>query len=241
MHDRANDAIRISASELACKVIGEGANLGVTQLGRIEAALAGIRLNTDAIDNSAGVNTSDVEVNIKIALSQPVQDGSLKMADRDHLLASLTEDVAALVLRNNYRQSLALSLAERRGPEDIEFSIRLMQTLQREGRLDRAVEFLPDDNALLARARSGRGLTRPELSVLHGLCKARPEAGSARNRSSRRSVSHPRTRRLFPERLIRAVLRRGACPSIAPRDHRDRAHQRDHRPRWPDGVGARRA
>ena len=178
VRDRANDAIRISASELACKVIGEGANLGVTQLGRIEAALAGIRLNTDAIDNSAGVNTSDVEVNIKIALSQPVQDGSLKMADRDHLLASLTEDVATLVLRNNYRQSLALSLAERRGPEDIEFSIRLMQTLQREGRLDRAVEFLPDDNSLLD---AGAQRTRTDAARAlraAGLCQARPEAGS---------------------------------------------------------------
>ena len=133
--------------------------------------MAGVRLNTDAIDNSAGVNTSDVEVNIKIALSQPLQNGSLKLADRNSLLESLTENVAALVLRNNYQQSLALSLAERRGPEDIEFAIRLMQVLQKEGRLDRAVEFLPDDHSLLARARSGRGLTRPELSVLLAYAK----------------------------------------------------------------------
>ena len=202
VRDRANDAIRISASELACKVIGEGANLGMTQLGRIEAALAGIRLNTDAIDNSAGVNTSDVEVNIKIALSQPVQDGSLKMADRDHLLASVTEDVATLVLRNNYRQSLALSLAERRGPEDIEFSIRLMQTLQREGRLDRAVEFLPDDNSLLDACAQRTRTDAARALRAAGLCKARSEAGSPRNRSSRRSISHPRTRRLFPKQLI---------------------------------------
>ena len=171
VHDRGNDAIRIGADDLRCKVIGEGANLGVTQLGRIEAALAGVRLNTDAIDNSAGVNTSDVEVNIKIALSQPLHNGSLKLADRNSLLESLTENVAALVLRNNYQQSLALSLAERRGPEDVEFAIRLMQTLQKESRLDRAVEFLPDDQSLLARAHSGRGLTRPELSVLLAYAK----------------------------------------------------------------------
>ena len=170
-HDRANDAIRVSASELACKVIGEGANLGVTQLGRIEAGLRGIRLNTDAIDNSAGVNTSDVEVNLKIALSQPLQNGSLTIEDRDHLLASFDDQVAVLVLRNNYRQTLALSLAERRGTEDVGFAIELMDTLQREGRLDRAVESLPGDNALLARARGGRGLTRPELSVLLSYAK----------------------------------------------------------------------
>jgi glutamate dehydrogenase len=171
VHDRGNDTIRVSAAELACKVIGEGANLGVTQLGRIEAALRGIRLNTDAIDNSAGVNTSDVEVNLKIALSQPLQNGTLSIGDRDHLLASLADEVAVLVLRNNYRQTLALSLAERRGPEDVEFAIGLMDRLQHEGRLDRAVEFLPDDNALVVRGHAGRGLTRPELAVLLSYAK----------------------------------------------------------------------
>src|SRR4029077_15494369 len=100
--DRANDAVRVAGSELRCKVIGEGANLGMTQRGRIEAALAGVRLNTDAIDNSAGVNTSDMEVNIKIALSIPVRDGRIAMAARNVLLVGMTEEVAALVLRNNY-------------------------------------------------------------------------------------------------------------------------------------------
>ena len=106
--DRANDSIRVSASQLRCKVIGEGANLGMTQRGRIEAAQRGVRLNTDAIDNSAGVNTSDLEVNIKIALSAPVREGKLSEEERNKLLSSMTGEVPALVLRNNYLQTLAL-------------------------------------------------------------------------------------------------------------------------------------
>src|SRR5581483_10186927 len=126
--DRANDSIRITAPQLRCKVIGEGANLGMTQRGRIEAARAGVRLNTDAIDNSAGVNTSDVEVNIKIALSLPVRDGRLTVKARNTMLGTMTDEVAALVLRNNYLQPLAISLAQRRGLDDLGFQQRLMQT-----------------------------------------------------------------------------------------------------------------
>jgi glutamate dehydrogenase len=169
--DRANDAVRVAGSELRCKVIGEGANLGMTQRGRIEAALAGVRLNTDAIDNSAGVNTSDMEVNIKIALSIPLRDGRIAMAARNALLAGMTDEVAALVLRNNYLQTLALSLAQRRGMEDFGFLQRLMQTLEARGLLDRAVEFLPDDMALAERRRRSQAFTRPELSVLLAYAK----------------------------------------------------------------------
>ena len=169
--DRANDAIRVGGVELRTRVIGEGANLGITQLGRIEAARAGVRLNTDAIDNSAGVNTSDVEVNIKIALDTPVRDGRLAPDDRTALLAEMTEEVARLVLRNNYLQTLSLSLAERRGAGDIGFVRRLMQSLEHEGRLDRTVEQLPDDVALTARAEAGEGMTRPELAVLLAYAK----------------------------------------------------------------------
>ncbi|MGL4496425.1 MAG: NAD-glutamate dehydrogenase domain-containing protein, partial [Beijerinckiaceae bacterium] len=169
--DRANDAIRITGKDLRCKVIGEGANLGMTQLARIEAAHTGVRLNTDAIDNSAGVNTSDVEVNIKIALSKPEQAGTLPQAERNALLASMTDDVALLVLRNNYLQSLALSLAQRRGADDLPDMKNLMRALEAEGRLARAVEFLPGDADLEARARSGDGLTRPELAVLLAYAK----------------------------------------------------------------------
>ena len=113
--DRANDPIRVTGADIRARVIGEGANLGVTQRGRIEAAQKGIKLNTDAIDNSAGVNTSDVEVNIKIALARPEREGRLSPDDRNSLLAAMTDEVSALVLRNNYLQTLALSLAERKG------------------------------------------------------------------------------------------------------------------------------
>jgi glutamate dehydrogenase len=169
--DRANDPIRVTGADLRCKVVGEGANLGMTQRGRIEAAQKGVRLNTDAIDNSAGVNTSDVEVNIKIALTPPLRDGRLTRDARNALLAEMTGDVGALVLRNNYLQTLALSLAERRGLEDLGFEQRLMQSLEQAGELDRAVEFLPDDMELAERRRRSQSLTRPELSVLLAYAK----------------------------------------------------------------------
>ena len=169
--DRANDAIRITGKDVRAKVIGEGANLGMTQNSRVEAALRGIRLNTDAIDNSAGVNTSDIEVNIKIALSRPESDGRLTRPDRDKFLAEMTENVGHLVLRNNYQQTLAISLAERHGMDDLGFEQRLMQTLESRGLLDRAVEFLPDDVTLEERRRKSQPLTRPELAVLLAYAK----------------------------------------------------------------------
>jgi glutamate dehydrogenase len=169
--DRANDSIRVTAAELNCRVIGEGANLGMTQRARVEAARRNIRLNTDAIDNSAGVNTSDLEVNIKIALSVPLRDGRLSVTDRAGLLAEMTDEVAAHVLRNNYLQTLAISLAERRGVEDLGFLQRLMHALEARGLLDRGVEFLPDDKEIAERLRSGVGFTRPELAVLLAYAK----------------------------------------------------------------------
>jgi glutamate dehydrogenase len=169
--DRANDPIRITAQQVRAKVIGEGANLGMTQRGRIEAAAKGVRLNTDAIDNSAGVNTSDVEVNIKIALSLPVRDGRLTVKTRNTLLGKMTDEVASLVLRNNYLQTLSLSLAQRRGLEDLGFQQRLMQTLEQKGELERAIEFLPDDMEIAERVRKQQPLTRPELSVLLAYAK----------------------------------------------------------------------
>jgi len=169
--DRANDAIRITAPELNVKVIGEGANLGVTQLGRIEFARAGGRINSDAIDNSAGVNSSDMEVNIKIAFGSEMQAGNLTLAQRNKLLVEMTDDVAALVLRNNYLQTLALSLIERRGLEDMGFQQRLMRDLESRGDLDRDVEFLPDDAEMRELESRGEALTRPELAVLLAYAK----------------------------------------------------------------------
>ncbi len=169
--DRTNDGVRVTAKALRCKVIGEGANVAVTQRGRIEAAFAGIKLNSDAIDNSAGVNTSDMEVNIKIALSIPLRDGRLAMDGRNALLAQMTDEVAALVLRNNYLQTLALSLAERRGMQDFGFLQRLIQSLETRGLLDRALEYLPDDMQLEERRRRMQPFTRPELAVLLAYAK----------------------------------------------------------------------
>ncbi|HVT52948.1 MAG TPA: NAD-glutamate dehydrogenase domain-containing protein, partial [Dongiaceae bacterium] len=164
--DRANDALRINAVELKCKVVGEGANLGFTQRGRIEAALHGRRINTDALDNSAGVDTSDHEVNIKILLNEAVANGDLTMKQRDKILASMTDDVAQLVLRHNYLQSQALSVAEMLSFTLLDQQTRFMRALERGGKLDRVIEFLPDDETMRERLVQRIGLTRPELAVL---------------------------------------------------------------------------
>jgi glutamate dehydrogenase len=164
--DRANDALRVDATQIRAKAIGEGANLGVTQRGRIEYALAGGRNNTDAVDNSAGVDTSDHEVNIKILLGHIVAAGDMTIKQRDRLLESMTEDVARLVLRDNYEQTQILSIQELQGPAGIDQHALMMRELERAGRLDRAIEFLPDDEALAQRQAQGKGLTRPEMAVL---------------------------------------------------------------------------
>ena len=169
--DRANDAIRITGPDLRVKVVGEGANLGMTHRARIEAARRGVRINTDAIDNSAGVNTSDVEVNIKVALTTPERDGRLDTDARNALLQQMTDEVAALVLRNNYLQTLSLSLSQRRGLGELGFLSRLMSKLEAQGRLDRAIEYLPDEAALNERRKAGEGLSRPELAVLLAYAK----------------------------------------------------------------------
>ncbi|MGN6303937.1 MAG: NAD-glutamate dehydrogenase [Mesorhizobium sp.] len=169
--DRANDAIRVNAADVRAKVIGEGANLGVTQRGRIEFALNGGRNNSDAIDNSGGVNCSDVEVNIKIALAAAMRAGSLARPARNKLLAEMTGEVSGLVLANNYEQTLALSLARKRGLADIAHQGRFMAALEARGLLDRAVETLPSPAALAEREARGEPLTRPELGVLLAYAK----------------------------------------------------------------------
>ena len=169
--DKANDAIRVTGAEVRAKVIGEGANLGITQLGRIEYAQRGGRINTDAIDNSAGVNSSDLEVNIKIALGTLLRSGEMTLQVRNEFLASMTDEVAELCLRNNYLQSLALSIAEYRGIAEFPDHVALLQTLEERGLLDRKVEFLPPDTVLAERAQSGECLTRPELAVLLAYAK----------------------------------------------------------------------
>ncbi|WP_062226556.1 NAD-glutamate dehydrogenase [Aureimonas frigidaquae] len=169
--DKANDAIRVTGRELRARVVGEGANLGVTQKGRIEFSARGGRINTDAIDNSAGVNTSDVEVNIKIALKSAMAEGRLSREDRNRLLSAMTDDVARLVLVNNYEQTLALSIEEMAGADRLPLQGRFMARLESEKRLDRSVEQLPSDRELADYRASGRGLVRPELAVLLAYAK----------------------------------------------------------------------
>jgi glutamate dehydrogenase len=164
--DKTNDPVRVLATELRCTVVGEGANLGFTQLGRIAYARSGGRIDTDAIDNSAGVDTSDHEVNIKILTGAAERAGKLKRKDRDALLASMTSEVAAHVLAHNYDQTLALSLQELTAVQDLEAQARFMADLVAAGRLDRKVETLPGPAAIADMQAAGQALTRPELAVL---------------------------------------------------------------------------
>ncbi len=174
--DRANDSIRVNGSEIRARVIGEGANLGCTQRGRIEYALAGAggkggRINTDAIDNSAGVDTSDHEVNIKVLLGDVIQRGDMTLKQRDALLARMTDELGLQVLRDNYLQTQALSLAEIDGASGVDRIARLMRAQEKTGRLNRAIEYLPDDDEISARVGAGKGLTRPELAVMLAYAK----------------------------------------------------------------------
>ena len=169
--DRANDAVRVNGGELKALVVGEGANLGVTQPGRIEAARAGVRIDTDAVDNSAGVDTSDHEVNLKIMLSGPARRGELSDDQRDELLAAMTDDVARLVLADNYDQTLALSVAQYKGAADLDAEARFIADLEARGKLDRAVEYIPSAAELKKLRNDGNALTRPELAVLLAYAK----------------------------------------------------------------------
>ncbi len=214
--DRANDPVRINGADVRAKVVGEGANLGVTQLGRIEYARNGGRIDTDAIDNSAGVDTSDHEVNLKILLGGPLRRGVLKPEARDALLNEMTEDVAKHVLTDNYDQTLALSVAESRASKDLDAHGRFMRDLEARGKLDRAVEFLPDDIELRKRAQADQGLTRPELSVLLAYAKLDLDAEIIASdlpddptfESTLASYFPPEAVKRFPDELRQHRLRR---------------------------------
>ncbi|HJQ42005.1 MAG TPA: NAD-glutamate dehydrogenase, partial [Jatrophihabitantaceae bacterium] len=164
--DKTNDLVRVDASQLRARVVGEGGNLGLTQRGRIEYALAGGRINTDAIDNSAGVDTSDHEVNLKILLDRAVTSGRISRDDRNALLASVTDDVAALVLRDNYEQNVLLGMARKLSPALVSVHQRFMQALEQAGELDRDIEALPSDKEIEQREAAGLGLVSPENAVL---------------------------------------------------------------------------
>ena len=169
--DPSNDALRVSASELRSKVIGEGANLAITQAGRIEFAERGGRINTDFIDNSAGVDCSDNEVNIKIPLNREMGEGRLSFDKRNSLLAKMTDDVAEIVLEDNRLQTLALSIAEAGGVQALPGHVRTIELLEASGRLDRKVEGLESSEELIRRGQDSRGLTRPELAVVLSVSK----------------------------------------------------------------------
>ncbi len=164
--DKANDALRINGADLRVKVVAEGGNLGMTQLARIEYARKGGRLNTDFIDNAGGVDCSDHEVNIKILLNELVQNGDLTEKHRNKMLVDMTENVADLVLKNNYMQTQAISIAYREGPQRMEEYRRLINAMEAAGKLKRKLEFIPDDESIIERKSKGEGLTRPELSIL---------------------------------------------------------------------------
>ncbi len=164
--DKANDALRVNGCDLRAKVVGEGGNLGATQKGRIEYALAGGQIVTDFIDNSAGVDCSDHEVNIKLLLNQVITKGELTEEQRNELLVSMTDEVGMLVLRNNYTQTQAVSLARGQTKYSLDLFVQVIDSLERVGLLDRAIEFLPNDKELQERKASDKGLTSPELAVL---------------------------------------------------------------------------
>ena len=214
--DRANDAIRVDGADLRVKVVGEGGNLGFSQLGRIEAALAGVRINTDAIDNSAGVDTSDHEVNIKILLTGLMREDDLTLKQRNELLVAMTQDVGLAVLRDNYEQNVLLGNARAQDHQMLGVHRRFMDWLTGRGELDRALEFLPDDGMLEERSAQGRGLSSPEFAVLVAYAKLALKADLVQSRlpdepwfhSSLAQYFPPAIRERFPDELDKHPLRR---------------------------------
>ena len=164
--DRANDDLRVNGRDVQAKIVGEGGNLGLTQLGRVEYAANGGRVNTDFIDNVGGVDCSDNEVNIKILLNSLVNSGDLTVKQRNNLLYDMTDDVAKLVIQDCYRQTQSISITERAGVSTLKEQLRFIHGLERDGKLNRELEFIPSDDEISDRVAADRGLTRPELSVL---------------------------------------------------------------------------
>ncbi|MET0909441.1 MAG: NAD-glutamate dehydrogenase domain-containing protein, partial [Ilumatobacteraceae bacterium] len=208
--DRANDALRINGADLRCKMVGEGGNLGFTQRGRIEYALQGGLINTDAIDNSAGVDCSDHEVNIKILLDQLVGAGDLTVKQRNELLASMTDEVGELVLADNAAQTLALAIARVQAAPMVNVHGRYIQQLEREGWLNRELEFIPSEKQLADRAAAGGGLATPEFAVLLAYTKMADIADVSTTSLADDAYLEPDLVRYFPrairERFAREIL-----------------------------------
>ena len=206
--DKANDNLRVNGSELRCQVFGEGGNLGLSQLGRIEFAMRGGACNTDFIDNAAGVDCSDHEVNIKILLDNIVTKGDLTESQRNRLLASMTDTVSAMVLENNYYQTQSISLAEKEAlTRAVEYR-RLINALEVEGRLNRALEFIPSDDELSERAAEGESLTRPELAVLNCYVKVQLKEALAVNDIANNNYLSSWVEKAFPKQLLKKYKQR---------------------------------
>jgi len=199
--DRTNDAVRIDGADVRAKVMVEGANLGVTQLGRIEYARNGGHINTDAIDNSAGVDCSDHEVNIKILLGQAVAKDELNLEKRNQLLEQMTDDVARLVIRDNFWQNQVISLGRSQGFSLLDEQARLMRDLESEGLLNRALEYLPDETEIVRRMADKQGLTRPELAILLAYAKISLNHQLIQSDIPDLGILQPRLFSYFPERL----------------------------------------
>jgi glutamate dehydrogenase len=199
--DPGNDALRVDGREVRAQAIGEGANLAITQAGRIEFAEEDGRINTDFIDNSAGVDCSDNEVNIKIPLNREMAEGRLAFEERNALLAQMTEEVAGIVLEDNRLQTLALSIAERGGPAALPPLVRAIEILEDSGRLNRAVEGLQSNEELLRRAQENRGLTRPELAVLLSTSKLALQAALEASRVAEDSTLDEDLLAAFPPQM----------------------------------------
>ena len=201
--DRSNDSVRVNANELRCKVIGEGGNLGLTQLARVEYSLAGGRINTDFIDNSAGVDSSDREVNIKILLSDVAKQKNMSRKKRNELLASMTDDVAELVLRNNYLQTQTISMSETISAARIDETALLITHLEHTGLLNRGIEFLPDEAEIDERRSRKLGFTRPELAVVLSYAKIDLYNGLIKSEETLEDFLQ-----IDPQRYFPAILRR---------------------------------
>ncbi|CAM2944784.1 NAD-glutamate dehydrogenase [Vibrio rarus] len=199
--DRANDALRINGNQLKAKVVGEGGNLGLTQLGRIEFALNGGRVNTDFIDNVGGVDSSDNEVNIKILLNGLVQSSDLTVKQRNEILDSMEQDVSQIVLHHAYCQSESISVTQEQGLSGMKEQMRFIHTMEKAGHLDRQLEYIPDDEQLLEREKLGVGLSRPELSVLVAYGKMLLKEELANDAIAKDSYHSRLLGQYFPQRL----------------------------------------
>ena len=229
--DKANDAVRVDARELRCRVVGEGGNLGFTQRGRIEYALAGGSINTDAIDNAGGVNCSDHEVNIKILLDAVIADGDLTRKQRNRLLADMTGAVAERVLRGSYLQTQALSLARAQAPAMLDVHDRMMRALDQSGRLDRELEVLPEGDAITDRRAAHAGLAQPELAVLLAYSKITLYAELLDSDLPEDPALAGELAGYFPDPLPKRFARPARAPPAAARDRRHARDQRHRRPR----------